>query len=206
MFDNVKKRCYNNVNNYVLPKRCFMTDKGFMTRRESRIVAAALLFEQSFDYDRTPEEIMASATEDREEQISDFAKELFLRADENLGDINEKIERCADNWRIDRIDRVTLTVLRLAACEIDYFPEIPVEITVNEALELARYFGEEDSVGFINGVLGKYAKNVVKPFAKPRPVSAETEEGDAVIDAEIELDDVDADAIADLKRLDGDEE
>jgi N utilization substance protein B len=149
-----------------------------MTRRESRIEAAALLFERSFDYERTPEEIMESAMEDREEKISAFAKELFLRADENLGDINEKIERCADNWRIDRIDRVTLSVLRLAGCEIDYFPEIPVEITVNEALELARYFGEADSVGFINGVLGKYAQGVEKPDAKPRPLSAETEESD----------------------------
>ena len=157
MFDIVQMRCYNTVNNYVLPKRCNMT------RRESRIIAAALLFERSFDYDRTPEEIMACATEEREEKISSFAKELFLRADDNLGDINEKIERCADNWRIDRIDRVTLTVLRLAACEIDYFPEIPVEITVNEALEVARYFGEADSVGFINGVLGSLSREIAKP-------------------------------------------
>lgn len=154
----------------------FYHEVTYMTRRESRAAAIALIFERSFDYDRTPEEIMESAMEDREEKISSFAKELFLRADENLGDINEKIERCLDNWRIDRVDRVTLSVLRIAACEIDYFPEIPVEISVNEALELARYFGEEDSVGFINGVLGKYAKGVVKPNAKARPLSAEIEE------------------------------
>ncbi len=147
-----------------------------MTRRESRETAITLLFERSFDYDRTPEEIMQSAAEDREVKISEFARSLFLRADENLGDINEGIARCADNWRIDRIDRVTLTVLRLAVCEIDYFPEIPIEITVNEALELARHFGESDSVGFINGVLGKYAQGKEKPNAKPRPLSAETEE------------------------------
>lgn len=147
-----------------------------MTRRESRQIAISLLFERSFDYDRTPKEIMESAMEDREEKISEFARKLFLRADENLGDINENIARCADNWRIDRIDRVTLTVLRLAVCEIDYFPEIPIEISVNEALELARHFGEEDSVGFINGVLGKYAKGKEKPFAKKKPLSAEVEE------------------------------
>lgn len=176
-----------------------------MTRRESRIEAAALLFERSFDYDRTPEEIMASAVEDREEKVSEFAKALFLRADENLGDINEKIERCADNWRIDRIDRVTLSVLRLAACEIDYFPEIPIEITVNEALEIARYFGEGDSVGFINGVLGKYAKGIEKPFAKPRPMSAETEEDDEIVSAD-ELVDEDVDTLSDLQKLDGDAE
>lgn len=148
----------------------------YMTRRESREVAVTLLFERSFDYERAPEEIIAAAVEERGIKISEFAKDLFIRADENLGDINEKIERCADNWRIDRIDRVTLTVLRLAACEIDYFPEIPIEITVNEALELARYYGEEDSVGFINGVLGRYAKGIEKPLAKKKPLSAEVEE------------------------------
>lgn len=156
-----------------------------MTRRESREIAITLLFERSFDYDRTPEEIILSATEDREEKISEFAKELFIRADENLGDINEGIARCADNWRIDRIDRVTLTVLRLAVCEIDYFPEIPIEITVNEALELARHFGESDSVGFINGVLGKYAQGKEKPFAKQKPLSAETEEDIDSAEAEV---------------------
>lgn len=176
-----------------------------MTRRESRIQAARLLFERSFDYDRTTDEIMESAVEEREEKISAFAKELFLRADENLGDINEKIERCADNWRIDRIDRVSLTVLRLAACEIDYFPEIPIEITVNEALEIARYFGEEDSVGFINGVLGKYAKGVEKPLAKPRPLSAETEEDDEILAID-ELSEEDAETLSDLAKLDGDNE
>ena len=154
----------------------FLYEVGFMTRRESREVAVTLLFERSFDYDRTPEQIMEDAMEERGLKISEFAKQLFLVADENLGDINEKIERCADNWRIDRIDRVSLSVLRLAGCEIDYFPEIPVEITVNEALELARHFGEEDSVGFINGVLGRYAKGVEKPLAKKKPLSAETEE------------------------------
>lgn len=151
-----------------------------VTRRESRQTAINLLFEHSFDYNRTAEEVMACAVEEREEVIDDFAKELFLRTDENLGDINEKIQRCADNWRIDRIDRVSLSILRLAGCEIDYFPEIPVEITVNEALELARYFGEEESVGFINGVLGKYAKGVEKPNAKPRPVKNEAESDEAV--------------------------
>ena len=147
-----------------------------MTRRESREVAITLLFERSFDYDRTADEIIESAVAERDIKISEFARRLFIRADENLGDINEKIERCTDNWRLDRIDRVSLTVLRIAACEIDYFPEIPIEITVNEALELARYFGEEESVGFIHGVLGKYAKGIEKPFAKQKPLESEAEE------------------------------
>ncbi len=153
-----------------------------MTRRESREKAIAMLFERSFDFERTAEQIIADTIEEREEALSAFAKELFLRADENMGDIDEKITRCADNWRIDRIGRVTLAVLRLAGCEIDYFPEIPVEITVNEALELARRFDDEKSVSFINGVLGKYARGVEKPLAKQKPLEAEAQEDEPVED------------------------
>ncbi len=177
-----------------------------MSRRKSRIEAVALLFERSFDYDRTPEEIMATAEEERGAEISDFAKDLFLRADENLGDINEKIQRSSQNWRIDRIDRVTLSVLRLAGCEIDYFPEIPVEITVNEALEIARYYGEGESVGFINGVLGRYAAGVEKPLAKAKPVKKEEVEEDLDDLIDVELTEEDEETLIDLKKLDSDED
>ncbi len=174
-----------------------------MTRRESRAKAIQLLFERCFDYDRTPEQVMLATVEDREEKISIFAKELFLRADENLGDIDEKIARCADNWRIDRIDRVTLSILRIAACEIDFFPEIPVEITVDEAIELARYFGEADSAAFINGVLGKYVAGIEKPFAKKKatPETEPDENDESELDAFADLE-----SIQDLQQLDGDVE
>ncbi len=144
-----------------------------MTRRESREEALSLIFEQDFDLDRTEEEILDAAMEIREEKISKFAKELFLKTNENRGDIDEKIARAAENWKFERIGKVTLAILRLAGCEIDFFPEIPVEITVNEALELTRKFDDEKSVGFVNGVLGNYAKGVEKPLAKKK---AETEE------------------------------
>lgn len=145
-----------------------------MTRRESREIAVGLLYELSFDTERDPAEVFDTAVEERlEGTVSAFAKKLFFETVSHQTELDEKISCCADNWRIDRIGKVPLAVLRLAACEIGYFEEIPVEITVNEALELTRRFDCEESVGFVNGVLGKLAKDVVKPNAKQKADGAE---------------------------------
>lgn len=149
-----------------------------MTRRESRESAMCLVFEQGFDVTRTPEEIIDLALENREDMPapSGFAMELFRTVSDNMGDIDEKIAVSADNWRFDRIGRVTLAVLRLAIAELYYFPEIPIEITVNESLELARKYCDEKSVPFVNGVLGRLTKDMEKPQAKKKPTLEETAE------------------------------
>ena len=141
-----------------------------ITRRESRESAVGLIYEYEFGRDRDKNEIYDLALEERFDNADDdFAKSLFFETADHLEEIDKKISECADHWRRDRIGRVPLAILRLAACEIGYFPEIPVEITVNEALELTREFDCEDSVSFVNGVLGKISKGVSKPDARKKP-------------------------------------
>lgn len=140
-----------------------------MTRRESREAAMGLIFEQDFDITRDPEEILSLAAEEREERFSTFARELFIRTSENRGDIDVKIAEGSHNWNFERIGRVPLAILRMAACELFYFPEIPIETTVNEALEIAKKFDDESSVAYINGVLGRLADGMEKPLASPKP-------------------------------------
>lgn len=142
-----------------------------MTRRESRETAVCLIYESGFSPERTPGETVALAREEREGGVSAFAEKLFVTAEENLALLDGKISESADNWRLDRIGRVTLAILRLASCEILFFPEIPVEITVNEALEITRRFDDEKSVAFVNGVLGRLAAGIEKPLAKQKPES-----------------------------------
>jgi N utilization substance protein B len=62
------------------------------------------------------------------------------------------------NWRLDRMSRVDLTILRLAAQEILFRADIPKSVSINEAVELAKRFGAEDSPAFVNGLLDKIAK------------------------------------------------
>ena len=125
-----------------------------MTRRESRVCALKLLFEYSFRPEEGPDEVLACAAEGREEEIPPFAAELFRTAAAHLEEIDRSISAAAQNWSLHRIGRVPRAVLRLAACEWRYVGT-PKEIAANEALELTRMFDTEESVKFVNGVLGK---------------------------------------------------
>ena len=76
------------------------------------------------------------------------------RTRRNRGRITENIT----GWTIERIGKVELTILRLAVFEIKYDDEVPVSVAINEAVELAKKYGQNDSSSFVNGVLAKLAK------------------------------------------------
>lgn len=123
-----------------------------MTRRESREAALCLIYEQSFSPEISTDEIIEKAKEIREEKISEFATQLFNGVCEKKQNIDLRITSSAENWSIDRISRVSLSIIRLAAYEILY-AGTEKQIAVNEALELARKYDDEKAVSFINGVL-----------------------------------------------------
>ena len=114
-----------------------------MTRRQSREAAVQLLFEYSFcgsepqKYYGSPQELLRAAENSREEKFSDFTRELFLGVNADLNKIDSIISDSADNWRISRISKVALAVLRLCVHELLSGPD-DKEIYINEALELTR--------------------------------------------------------------------
>lgn len=125
-----------------------------MTRKEEREQAFILLFEKSFHPDSALDELYSLALEDAVIGESDFAKQLFFRTWEQHEEIDDQIVRASRNWKIQRISKVALAVLRLAVCEILYFDEIPEKVSVNEAVELCKKYGANDDSVFVNGVLG----------------------------------------------------
>lgn len=130
-----------------------------MTRRESREKAVCYLYEYAVQPELAPEEIVARAASEREEERSAFSEELFLTAASHLAEIDAVIGNASENWSFRRISSVTLAVLRLAVCELKYLePPTPVEIAVNEAVELARLYDTDKATGFVNGVLAKIVK------------------------------------------------
>ncbi len=129
-----------------------------MTRHESRDVAFNLLFEYSFGGE--PEEIMANAAEYREAEISGFARTLFTGTVENIAEIDRNIAENAEKRTFSRIGKVPLACLRLGAYEL-MFTEIPAEVAINEALELCREYNCDDSVSYVNGVLGRINVNAL---------------------------------------------
>ncbi len=87
----------------------------------------------------------------------EFAQKLAAAAAEHTAKIDEVIAGSSKNWRIDRMSRVDRNILRLGACELLAFPDIPVKVVINEAVELAKRFGTAESSAFVNGVLDRIA-------------------------------------------------
>jgi len=101
-------------------------------------------------------EALASADSAEQENLS-FARELASGAAAHLAEIDEHLSASSTRWSVGRMCRVDRNILRLAAFEIAYHPEIPASVTINEAIEIAKRYGSEDSPTFINGVLDNLA-------------------------------------------------
>ena len=87
-----------------------------------------------------------------------FSDRLYEGVHAHLDEIDKEIEAHANDWSLGRIAKVDLSILRIAVYELLHERAIPVAVSVNEAVELAKEFGGEKSPGFINGVLGAIAK------------------------------------------------
>lgn len=128
-----------------------------MNRREQRELAFILLFEKSFSQESV-KDILASAGEARDVEEDAFALLLAETACERMTEIDEKIAAQSLRWNKERISRVALAVMRLAVAEMLYIEDIPVSVSINEAVELAKKYGGDEDPSFVNGVLGGIAR------------------------------------------------
>ena len=131
-----------------------------MTRRQAREQAFTLIFEKSFHPEITVEEMISMAVEARYLQTDEFAVLLAKTADEQQPEIDSIIENNAIGWKKDRISRVSLSLLLLALCEMLFIEEVPTNVSINEAVELAKLYASQEDAAFINGVLGAAARKL----------------------------------------------
>ena len=129
-----------------------------MKRREAREAAFLLTYQRSVRND-TIDEIIESAVEGDAFDLNDFAKELVTLCDQHLEEIDEAIERNMQNWKINRLSKLTLAALRIAVCELMYRSDVPVAVTINEVIEILKKYASEEDAAFLNGVLGAVVKN-----------------------------------------------
>lgn len=129
-----------------------------MTRRQAREQAFTILFEKSFHPETPLEDIIEINIEQERIKDDEYASGLAKTTWHNLIEIDEIIEKNSIGWRISRISKVALAILRLAICEMMYIPEVPVNVSINEAVELCKKFGAEDDGPFVNGILGSIAR------------------------------------------------
>ena len=87
-------------------------------------------------------------------EIDAFTEALYAAAVENVAAIDDEIRKYLKNWRLERLSKPALAILRLSFAELLYFDDIPASVTVNEAVELAKKYAVDKDASFINGVLG----------------------------------------------------
>ncbi|MEE4241565.1 MAG: transcription antitermination factor NusB [Desulfopila sp.] len=137
------------------------------TRRKARETALQFLFQDDFQH-KYPLE-----ADDLEErfalfcglyQVNSKAKEyalvLIRQTIANSGQIDALIRQCAKNWRLERIAYADRNLLRIAVCEMLYCEDVPHQVSINEAVEIAKRFGSAESSAFVNGILDAVNKHI----------------------------------------------
>ena len=91
-------------------------------------------------------------------QAKHFARELVTGVVDCRAEIDRRIEASTENWKLARLAKVDLVILRMATYELMFRPDIPANVSFDEAIEIAKRFGTEDSAAFVNGVLDQIAR------------------------------------------------
>ncbi len=133
------------------------------SRRRSRELALQALYQFELG-GAQPSSGVPLLAEHFEADMADlpFARELAEGAVANLKDLDALIAESSENWSLSRMARVDLAILRLAAYELRHRPDIPASVTLNEAIELGKRYGAEETGPFLNGVLDRIARRLAR--------------------------------------------
>lgn len=136
-----------------------------MNRREIRETSMKLLYEISingYEYSQAIESFKENS-EDEAEKIQDndieYIKDLLKGIYDNLDEIDKNIEKYLINWKLERLSKIDLAILRICTYEMLFMPDIPDTVSINEGIELAKKYSADKSAAFINGVLDNLKKS-----------------------------------------------
>lgn len=128
-----------------------------MNRYKQREQAFALIFQSLFS-DNEPNEIIEACAEN-EEEIGEYSKQLFLGVCEKRDELDNIISSFSKGWKLSRISKVNISILRLAVYEMDNIEDVPDSVAINEAIELAKKYSSKEDSAFVNGILGAYSRS-----------------------------------------------
>lgn len=131
-----------------------------MSRRELREQIFKLLFRVEFNSaEEMPEQerLFFDDEEAAKEKDAEYVSEKYQKIQDKLPQIDEMINEKTEKWDTARMSKVDLTILRLAVYEIMFDDSVPTGVAINEAVELAKKFGQDASFSFVNGILAKFA-------------------------------------------------
>lgn len=135
-----------------------------MSRRLAREAAIRTLFQIDASHAQVEQALTYNISElGVSEKNVPFAQQLVEGALKHRDEIDQTISRHSDHWSIERMARTDRSILRMAVYEILFIHDIPGSVSVNEAVELAKEYGDADSGKFVNGVLGQILRNLPAP-------------------------------------------
>jgi len=131
-----------------------------MKRRKAREHALQILFQLDIKKEKPSAAVLKHfwAEYRPDDEVKAFSEEIVKGTYKHLPEINKLIHQCAKNWSLDRMAVVDRNVLRMAVYEILYRMDIPTSVTINEAIEIAKKFGTDESGAFVNGILDSVAR------------------------------------------------
>ena len=135
-----------------------------MGRREMREHIFNLLFLREFnEAEEMPQQIKLyfDAMEELAPTEQAYMEDKYGKVQEHLEEIDNILNEKSTGWKTKRMSKVDLNILRLAVYEMKYDEDVPVKVAINEAVEISKTFGGEDSASFINGILGKVAREAL---------------------------------------------
>jgi N utilization substance protein B len=135
-------------------------------RTKSRELALQLLYQTEISKDKEETQIRefwarakeSQSGDEKFDEIKAFTTRLVQLIEEHQSDIDKAITSSAEHWEMSRMAVVDKNILRIGTCEILYCPDIPAKVAINESIELAKKFGDQETSKFVNGILDQVAK------------------------------------------------
>ena len=125
-------------------------------RRSSRELALKFLYQFELNGGDLDEQIkLFLERNSSQEDVANFMKELVVALIDKMEEIDEIIQKFSDHWILDRMTVIDRNILRMGACELLFNFSTPPKVVINEAIDIAKKYGNEDSPEFINGILDK---------------------------------------------------
>jgi transcription antitermination protein NusB len=126
-----------------------------MKRRKARELALQTLFQMDLS-EANASDALKHVLEEAEEKEDSFLESIVTNYVNHKEVIDQKLSSNIESWTIDRLGNVDRNILRIALVELEYLEDVPKSVTINEAIEIAKIYGDDDSSKFINAVLSKF--------------------------------------------------
>ncbi len=137
-------------------------------RRLSRELTLKFLYQ--FEFNESDFDEQMASFEERlscQEEVTQFMEELVGKILQHKSEIDELLQKYSEHWTLDRMTVIDRNILRLGVCELIHSRTIPPKVAINEAVEIAKKYGSEESPDFINGILDRIFKEMNEDLAHP---------------------------------------